>query len=87
MTWQNIKSAPKDGTKVIFYGKWLPYDILEGGEDAYALATWSSFSSSAPEENCEWITETAIGGPIDVDRYNVEWTHYQLLPDPPEDIS
>jgi len=76
--WRPIETAPKDGTQVLFYGKWRPYDILPGGGDCIIIASWSTFMSD--NTGYHWIT--GFGA---VESINVCFTHWQPLPEPPHD--
>ncbi len=72
MIWQDIITAPKDGTRVLFYGN------LADGEDAYGIFSWLPFFSGT--NKCKWLGSAADA----MSDYNVIWTHWMPLPKPPE---
>lgn len=82
MKWRPIETAPKDGTAVLLGGRWKPFDILKGGEWHQQIFRWGSYSSANDAES-EWWSDAHIG--VRSDHWNVEWTHWMPLPEPPED--
>lgn len=74
--WELIETAPKDGSQILFYGKWKPFDILPGGEDCIIIASWSTVMSDGT--GYQWLA-----GLTPVSNYNVEFTHWTPLPAPP----
>lgn len=81
--WHDISTAPKDGTEVLFIGRWKPYESLPGGTFCYALAIWTTLMSDGT--GYEWRLSGVFGFSVDFDAYNVEWSHWMLLPEPPEE--
>jgi hypothetical protein len=89
--WQPIETAPKDGSKIMLFGRWKAYDILPGGEPCYLLVWWCSAMSDG-SGHC-WITDglSSLGetlfpnlsSPATADHWNVGWTHWRPLPEPP----
>lgn len=77
--WRPIAMAPKDGSPMLWLGRWKPFDILQGGGPAMIIVRWSTIMSNGT--GYRWITE-GLSAP---ENYNVEWTHYQPLPPLPED--
>jgi hypothetical protein len=75
--WMPIETAPKDGTAILFAGKWRPFDANPGGTWHIAIARWSTFMSN--HTGYQWILE-----PLNtLDNINVEFTHWMPLPPPP----
>ena len=75
---KNINSAPKNGTEVLFYGRWKPFDINEGGQKCVVMARWSTFRADGTQH--EWMT--GLGR---LSSWNVEWTHWRDIPETPDD--
>ncbi len=76
--WQPISTAPRDGTPVLLGGRWLPFETLPGGEWCSVVALYGSMSSYA-EDAGDWFA-----GVEQVASWNVAWTHWMPLPDPPD---
>ena len=74
-----MDTAPLDGRQVLLFGRWKSFDMLPGGEPCIVVACYSTFSSSANAVKY-WITGL---DPTQV--YNVEFTHWMPLPEPPND--
>lgn len=75
--WRTIDSAPKDGTAVLFFGRWKGFDIVPGGEPHIGIYSWSTFMSDGTGH--QWIGE----GLSTMSNTNVEYTHWMPLPPPP----
>lgn len=72
-----IASAPKD-RKIIFGGRYKPFDILPGGDWTEAFFQWSTLDSINPK--FDWYS-----GFNTMDHWNVEWTHWTEKPEEPKD--
>lgn len=75
---QDINTAPKD-RDIIFFGRWKPYDILDGGEKCMVIARWSTLRADGTGQH--WMTGL---GPVE--SWNVNWTHWCELPDVPDGV-
>jgi len=78
--WRDIQTAPKDGSQMLWYGKWKPYEHLKGGgEHCIRVVSWSTFQSNGTGH--QWIAAELSP----VQSYNVDFTHWMPLPAPPAD--
>lgn len=77
--WQDIATAPRDGTTVLLGGRYRPFDILPGGEWCSIIAAWSTFSS-VPGAQRKWIANLS-----ELEHWNVDFTHWAPIPSPPAD--
>lgn len=74
-------TAPEDGTQILVYGKWKPYDILPGGEDCFILASFASLSA-APAVSGEWLISSSM---LPLNNYNVDFSQWAFLEGPKVD--
>jgi hypothetical protein len=75
--WLDISTAPKDGSRMLWAGKWKPFDILPGGEWTQQIFNWGSVMSDGTGY-C-WMSENFFPP----DHWHVVWTHWRPLPAPP----
>lgn len=78
-TWYPFDTAPKTGEQILVFGRWLPFDILEGGQPCMVIASWSTIMSDGT--GYHWNVNTF--GTLDND--NVTWTHWAPMPKGPEE--
>ena len=79
--WQPIETAPKDGTRILLGGRWLPFDINPGGGWFAGVFSWTTISGNPDADDYFWLGD----GPSDASHYNVDFTHWHPLPPPPKD--
>ena len=74
--WLPLETALKDGTRVLWGGRWKG-----SGEWTEEIFHYGSLSSVMPERDQfkNWYS----AGFYTPDHWNVEWTHWQPLPEPP----
>jgi len=78
LVWLNdLENMPKDGSDIIIFGTWQPFDILKGGEPCYVLISYGSLSSDADAEG-EWLYSNSLMK-FDFDKINVKFTQYAVL--------
>jgi hypothetical protein len=77
MTWRPISTAPKDGSRILWFGMWKPFDIIKTASPAMYIFSWSSLMSDG--SGSQWIGD-GFHSPAD---YHVEWTHWMPLPEAP----
>ncbi len=75
--WQPIETAPKDGSRIMWGGRYKPFDINPGGQWTEVIVSWSTIYSNGTGH--QWLGDHLH----DPTRYNVEWTHWRKLPPPP----
>jgi hypothetical protein len=75
--WFDIRTAPRDGSQMLWAGKWRPFDILPGGEWTQQIFSWTTVMSDGTGYG--WLTE----GFSTPERWNVDWLCWQPLPKPP----
>lgn len=80
--WLPIDTAPKDGTRILWGGRWKPFDHLPGGEWHEIIVTWTTVMSDRTAY--QWMTDSFTDP---VEHYHVNWTHWQPLPPPPGELT
>lgn len=71
--WKTLDSAPKDGTRVIWGGRWK-----NDGRWHQEIFMYGSILGSG--KHPKWFND----GFRQPESYNIEWTHWTNLPDEPE---
>lgn len=77
--WQDISTAPKDGTKVLLFTRYFGRHDLGGSFTAVQIGYWDEGKLDVPQDHpfwrpAEWHLQL-IGNP----------THWQPLPKPPSE--
>ena len=75
--WQPIETAPKDGTRILVYGKYIWYDYEENSEVGIICAEWAWEDCYKTEGN--WLSIT-VNHYVDY----VYPTHWMPLPSEPK---
>lgn len=74
---EDLSRMPKDGSDILIFGTWQPFDILPGGEPCYVLISYGSLDSSGAEEG-KWFYSNTLGE-FDFTKINVKFTHYAVV--------
>lgn len=79
MDWLPIEEAPKNGKRLLFGGRWKPFDILQGGEWFEEIFAWTTIMSDGT--GYDWLNSCFFTP----GHFYVDWTHFMPLPDPPQE--
>jgi hypothetical protein len=77
--WQPIETAPRDGTRMLWGGRFRAFDKNPGGQWTEEIFSWGTILSN--RTHYQWLSST-IYPP---EHWNVDWTHWTPLPKPPNE--